>query len=104
MKNLYKSFFWILLPLFILTNLFWFYQAIDTAVGISYSRDACEEYQKDSENLKKRTIQIQNKNEALNFINKYKLKTDTLQKGKNFHINFGSYHLSFDQNGNKIKE
>ena len=104
MKKLYKPLFWSLLVLFVLTNLFWFYQVLDSAIGRSYYEVTCEELRKDSNNLKKLTTEIKTKKEILNFVKSYNLKIDTLQKGELFYINFGSFDIGFDQNGNRFQE
>ena len=104
MKKIYGPLFWSLLILFIFTNLFWVYQVIDSAVSHSYSQDICKEFQKDSDNLKKITHKLQTQTETLDFVKEYNLKTDTLHKGKDFYINFGSFNIGFDKNKNRLKE
>jgi hypothetical protein len=99
----YKILFWISIVMLLVTNLFWFYQVLDTSIGHSYYKTSCEEYKKDVDQLRKVTDSLTTKTEVLQFLLDNKMEVDTLQKGDDFHVNFKSFRLSFDRQGERFE-
>ena len=104
MKNKWRSLFWISLVVLIISNLFWFYQTIDSAVGRSYLEVSCNEYEKDMLLYKKIVESKKNKLELLQFLKKNNIDVVGFQKGEGYIISFNSFSVEYDEKGNKINE
>jgi hypothetical protein len=103
MKNTFKILFWISIVMLLVTNLFWVYHVLDTSIGNSYYKTSCEEYKDDLDKFTKATDSLTTKQQAIEFFIEQKIDVDTLQKGQDFHINFKSFGLSFDKNGQRFE-
>jgi hypothetical protein len=102
MKRSYKILFWTTLAILVITNIFWFYQAIDNAVGQSYYRDSCDDYYQDMLKFKQILETKSTKREAINFLKTNNIAYESFQKGTEFIISFDSFALEYDTNGKLI--
>lgn len=76
---------------------------LDTSIGHSYYKVSCTEYENDIDQLRKVTDSLITKKEVLQFLLDNKIEADTLTKGDDFHVNFKSFHLSFDKHGKRFE-
>ncbi len=102
MKNKWKTLFWLSLIILFLTNLFWIYQTIDSAVGRGYYEVTCIEYEKDKTILKKLIDSKETKTELLKFLKDNDISFEGFQKGTDYVISFNSFSVLFDSKG-KLK-
>ncbi|MBQ0768055.1 MAG: hypothetical protein KBT58_02115, partial [Bizionia sp.] len=70
MKKTYKILFWITLLFLFLTNIFWLYKTIDTAVGHNYYKVSCNEYYTDMLKFRQIIETKLTKKEAIAFLTK----------------------------------
>ena len=102
MKRTYKILFWITLTFLVISNIFWIYQTIDTAVGHNYYKVSCDGYYQDMLKFKQILETKSTKEEALSFLKTNNVEFDSLQKGTEFFISFNSFALEYDENGKLI--
>jgi len=102
MKRTYKILFWITLTILVTTNLFWFYQTIDNAIGHSYYEVSCDGYYQDMLKFKQILETKSTKSEVIDFLEINKVEYDSFQKGTEFIITFDSFELEYDKNGKLI--
>ena len=101
MNRKYKILFWVALTILVISNIFWFYQTIDNAVGKGYYKVSCDEYYNDMIEFKKILQTQKTKNEIVDFLERYHVKYDSIQKGTDFIITLNSFSITFDKKGNQ---
>ena len=104
MKNKWKNLFWTSLLILLFTNLFWFYQTLDSAVGRRYYEVSCSEYEKDKAVFKKLIDSKDTKTELLQFLKDNNISFEGFQKGTDYVVNFNSFSVLFDSKGNLKNE
>ena len=101
----WKISFWISLTLLIVSNLFWVYQVIDTAVGHGYYQVSCEDYKENSDILEAILISFVNKNDLTTFLKELEIEFETINKSDNEnYIIIGSLGIQFRDNGEIVTE
>ena len=102
MKRSYKILFWTTLIILVISNIFWIYQTIDSAVGQNYYMDSCDEYYQDMLKFKQILETKSTKREAINFLKTNNVEYKSFQKGTEFIISFDSFALEYDRDGKLI--
>ena len=100
----WRFLFYVCLFLLIVTNIGWFYIALDNAVTNSYTDVVLNEYQNDAQTLKNMLNSFKTKNELLEFVNKHDIPHSSVQKGDRFIISFSSFDIFFNSNGDLSNE
>lgn len=103
MKSRWKIAFWISITILLLSNLFWLYQIIDNAVGMTYFKDSCTNYQDDMIELKRILDYKDSKKTAIEFLELHRVKYDSFQKADNFIIQLNSFDMIYDKNEQLLK-
>lgn len=101
-KNIkaWKISFWITVTIMVISNLFWIYQVIDTAVGHGYYQVSCQEYKANSDILNATLNSFENINDLTAFLEKYEIEFNLINKAENEnYIIIGSLGLQFLENG-----
>ena len=101
----WKISFWITMTILIVSNLFWIYQVINTAVGHGYYQVSCEEYKTNSDILEAALNSFENKNELTDFLEDQKIEFETINKADDEnYIIIGSIGIQFLDNGEIVME
>lgn len=88
-----------------MSNLFWKYQVIDSAVGHGYYKVTCEEYKENSDILNAALNRFENTDALTAFLEKHEIEFETLNKADNEnYITIGSLGIQFLDNGKIVKE
>lgn len=85
------------------TNVFWMYQATDTAIGIHYRKVSCEEYRKDANQLFEALKLIESKEEMMNWLRNNKIEYNGFDKGTQYVMQFNSFDFVFSENGELLE-
>lgn len=103
--KIWKISFWITLILLLVSNLFWVYQVIDTAVGHGYYQVNCEEYKSNSDILEFTLRSYSSKDELIRFLEDKNIQFETYHKADNEnYVVIGKLGIQFDDDGNRINE
>jgi hypothetical protein len=101
----WKIAFWITATLLIVSNLFWMYQVIYTAVGHGYYQVSCEEYKENSDILNTTLNGFENVDDLIAFLEKHKIEFEIINKADNEnYIIIGSLGTQFLDNGEIVSE
>ena len=101
----WKISFWITVTLLIVSNLFWIYQVIDTAVGHGYYQVSCEEFKENSDILNATLNGFENIDELTAFLEKHEIEFETINIADNeIYIIIGSLGIQFLDNGEIVTE
>ncbi len=103
MKSRWKISFWIGIVILLLTNIFWIYQVVDNAIGMTYYKDSCEDFQSDMIQLKSILEKKTTKESAINFLEQNGVDYNSFPKGNEFIIQLNSFDMIFNENGELTK-
>ncbi|OHX63962.1 hypothetical protein [Flammeovirga pacifica] len=99
----WKISFWITVTILIVSNIFWIYQVIDTAVGHGYYQVSCEEYKVDSDILNSTLNGFEKIDDLIAFLKKHEIEYNTIYKVDNEnYILIGSIEIQFLDNGEVV--
>ena len=102
MKLRWKTAFWTSILVLLLSNLFWAYQVLDNAVGMTYYKDSCGNYQSDMQELKEILETKTSKETVLAFLEHHHVQFDSFHKADDFIIQLNSFELIYDKNGQLV--
>lgn len=103
MKTRWKIAFFITIIILVLTNLFWVYQVVDNAIGMTYYKDSCGRFQQDTDKLIQILESKTTKETAIDFLEQHNILYESFPKGNEFIIQLNSFSIIFNNDGKLLR-